>query len=148
MTADETFLAAFEAQRWPLEHWHHRDHIKLAYLYLLRHPIERAGQTLGFFIRAHNAAHKIPEALDRGYHETVTQAWLRLVYLILSEYGPATDADAFVEAHPELLEKKSLRLFYSRDRIMSAEAKARFVEPDLAPLPVPRVNFDVARARP
>src|SRR5262245_45050332 len=119
MTDDERFIAEFRAQRWPLEQWHHRDHIKLAYLYLLMHPLEEAGHQLGQGIRAHNAAHQIPEAIDRGYHETLTQAWLRLVYLILSEYGPAASADAFADAHPELLEKKSLRLFYSRDRIMS-----------------------------
>jgi hypothetical protein len=36
-----------------------------------------------------------------------------------------------------LNEKRVLRLFYSRDRIMSAEAKATFIAPDLAPLPRP-----------
>ena len=65
----------------------------------------------------------------------MTQAWLRLVDLVLREYGPAVEADAFVEQHPELSEKKTLRLFYSRERFMSAEAKVSFVEPDLTPLP-------------
>jgi hypothetical protein len=138
MTEDDTFLAEFEAQRWPLERWHHRDHVKLAYLYLLRYPLAQAGDRLRAGIKAHNAAHRIPEAIDSGYHETMTQAWLRLVHLILSEYGPAENADAFADAHPELMEKKTLRLFYSRGRFMTMEAKSRFVEPDLTSLPCNR----------
>jgi hypothetical protein len=132
---DAEFLATFEACRWPLERWHHCDHVKLAYLYLRRHPLDEAAARLRAGIQAHNAAHAIPESLTSGYHETMTQAWLRLVHVILCEYGPADTADAFCDAHPELLEKKTLRLFYSRERFLSAEAKVTFVEPDLAPLP-------------
>jgi hypothetical protein len=28
MPNDQTFLQEFEAQRWPLDQWHHRDHLK------------------------------------------------------------------------------------------------------------------------
>jgi len=132
---DDHFIAEFEACRWPLEKWHHRDHVKLAYLYLLRHGLDGAASRLRDGIRAHNAAHHIPDRPDSGYHETMTQAWLRLVHLALCEYGPAASADEFVEQHPELSEKKTLRLFYSRELFMSPRAKREFVEPDLAPLP-------------
>jgi hypothetical protein len=50
-------------------------------------------------------------------------------------FGPEADAEAFFAAHPHLLSKVLLRLWYSRERMMSAEAKAGWVEPDLAPLP-------------
>jgi len=42
MTDDATFLAKFEAAAWPLEEWHHRQHIKLAYLYLVSHSFDDA----------------------------------------------------------------------------------------------------------
>jgi hypothetical protein len=132
---DEVFLREFEAQRWPLEKWHHRDHVKLAYLYLRRFGFDEAAARMRAGIKVHNAAHGVADSPTSGYHETMTQAWLRLVDLVLREYGPAEDADAFVEQHPELLEKKTLRLFYSRERFMSPDAKVSFVEPDLAPLP-------------
>jgi hypothetical protein len=32
MIDDDGFLAEFEACRWPIEQWHHQQHIKLAYL--------------------------------------------------------------------------------------------------------------------
>lgn len=135
MTADEQFIADFEECRWPLDQWHHREHIKLAYLYLRRYRFDAALGRIRERIKAHNVAHQVPDHATRGYHETMTQAWLRLVELTLGEHGPAETADQFYELHPELSEKKVLRLFYSRDRLMSLQAKVEFVEPDLAPLP-------------
>jgi hypothetical protein len=132
---DEAFLQAFETRTFPFDQWHHDAHIKVAYLYLRRHPLKEAIEKMRAGIKAYNAAHKVPEGPDRGYHDTVTVAWLRLVHLTLCEYGPAESAACFYEQHPELSQKKVLRLFYSRGLIMSPQAKAAFVEPDLAPLP-------------
>lgn len=132
---DETFLREFEAGRWPLDQWHHRDHVKLAYLYLRRYEFDEAMTHLRAGIQAHHAAHGVPESLTSGYHETTTRAWLTLIDVVLREYWSAVSADAFFEQHPELWRTKVLRLFYSRERFTSAEAKAGFVEPDLAGLP-------------
>ena len=107
----------------------------MAYLYLSRHSFDEAVIKARASIQAFNAAHKIPEAIDRGYHETMTLAWMHLVNCTLGEFGPAENAGAFVDKHTQLLSKRALLFFYSLDRIMSAEAKANFIEPDLAPLP-------------
>lgn len=138
MSPDAAFVADFEAQRIPLERWHHRDHVKLAYLYLRAGSFAAAARRITAGIRAHNAARGIVDTPTGGYHDTMTIAWLKLIAAILAEYGPEPTADAFCDAHPELLEKKTLRLFYSRERFMSPQAKAEFVEPDLAPLPQAR----------
>ncbi len=135
MATDAEFVRLFESQAWPLAQWHHRDHVRLAYLMLREGTFEQAAERIRRGIRAHNAKHGIVDTPTTGYHETMTLAWLWLVAAILDEYGPAQTADAFCDAHPELMEKKALRLFYSKERFMSAEAKVRFVEPDLAPLP-------------
>jgi hypothetical protein len=37
--------------------------------------------------------------------------------------------------HPQLMTKHALRLFYSPQRRMHPDAKGRFIEPDLTPLP-------------
>ncbi|MBX3358532.1 MAG: alpha/beta hydrolase fold domain-containing protein [Phycisphaeraceae bacterium] len=138
MASDAEFLREFESQRWPLERWRHRDHVRLAYLCLRAGTFAAAADRVRSGIKAHNAAHGVPDGPVSGYHETMTIAWLRLVEVALAEYGPEATADAFCDAHPELMEKKSLRLFYSRDLFMSEQAKREFVEPDLAPLPVAR----------
>jgi len=135
---DTELLAQFESCTLPAERWHHAEHIRIAYLYLRQHEFPEALDRMRTSLKALNVAQAVPESLDRGYHETLTVAWLRLVHVILGEYGPGETADAFLEQHPELSQRKSLRLFYSRDRIMSSQAKAEFIEPDLAPLPVSR----------
>src|SRR5689334_15290662 len=112
---DESFLREFEACRWPLEQWHHREHIKLAYLYLRRYAMEEAAVRIRNGIKAHYAARQIPEGPAMGYHETMTQAWLRLVQVTLCEYGPGESADDFYGQHPQLSQKKVLRFFYSRE---------------------------------
>jgi len=77
----------------------------------------------------------VEDGPTRGFHETLTVAWLRVVRSAMDSYGPYADSAALLEGHPYLLDKRLMRLFYRRDRIASAEAKARFVEPDLTPLP-------------
>jgi hypothetical protein len=68
----------------------------------------------------------------KGYHETMTQAWVRLVHLALERSGAAESADAFCDQQPQLMQKTTLQMFYSRERLMTWEAKREFVEPDLA----------------
>ena len=132
---DDTFLARFEATTWPLEEWHHKQHIKVAYLYLCRYPFETAMNRIREKIKAFNGSKHLPDELTSGYHETMTQAWLRLVHFTLCEYGPAENAEAFYEANPQLSQKKTLRFFYTRERFQTMEAKKGFIEPDLTALP-------------
>jgi hypothetical protein len=118
---DEEFLAAFEART--LSTWTHRDHLRMAYAYLKRHPFDEALDRIRRGIRALNAARG-----STGYHETITIAWVRVL-------KPLADADDPLDQHPELTSAYLAR-FYSSDRLNSPEAKAEFVEPDLAALPV------------
>jgi len=132
---DETFLARFEACDFGPDEWTHRDHIKLAYLELITHDFDTALERVRHGIKRLNASHETPETLTRGYHETITHAWLKLVHFTIEQYGRETSADAFCDAHPELSQSKILRFFYSRERIISEDAKATIIEPDLAPFP-------------
>lgn len=140
MTADAAITdaelqAAFESCMLRFEAWTHRAHVRMAFLYASQHPLPAALVRMRTGIQAYNASRQIPEALDRGYHETMTVAFMRLVHDGLSRNGPFANSESFCERHPELLDKFVLRKFYSRKRIMTLEAKQRFVEPDLADLP-------------
>src|SRR5438045_362940 len=107
---DDEFLAGFEART--LEEFHHRDHIKVAYLYLRRHRLEEAITKVRTGLQALAVAWGAPVAdLERGYHETMTQAWVRLVDIALSDGGVAESADAFCDQQPKLMEKTHLHLF-------------------------------------
>lgn len=129
---DDQFLAAFEART--IEELPHRDHIKIAYLYLRRYPLDEAIAKVRAGLQALALAWNAPtDNLEKGYHETMTEAWVRLVHLTLDDCGAAECADAFCDQHPQLMQKNYLQLFYSRQRLITWQAKREFVEPDLAP---------------
>ncbi len=132
---DTTFLHRFESADFGCDEWKHRHHVKIAYLYLLDSPLDVAIDRMRDGLNNLNARHKVPDAIDRGYHETMTEAWMRVVHATLKNFGPKESSDAFCDEHPHLLQRTLLRLYYSRGRIMTAEAKTHFVEPDIAPLP-------------
>jgi hypothetical protein len=132
---DETLLERFEKCQIAADDWGHREHIKVAYLYLRDMPLEVAVNRMCEGLKGLQTAFKVPDALDRGYHATMTQVWMGLVDFTLRQFGPAATADEFYDSHPELWQSKVLRFFYSTDRLLSAQAKATFVEPDITPLP-------------
>ena len=148
--SDDEFLRQFESCTYPYVHWTHRAHLRVAYCYLTRFGLTDAIPKVTSGIRAYNRSQGIVDTATSGYHETMTVAWLHLVAAMLAEYGPTGAADPcgpsplgpgappsqeFLEAQPQLREKKLLRLFYSRKRFMAPEAKYHFLPPDLAPFP-------------
>lgn len=143
---DAEHLRRFEDHSLPHEQWNHRAHLKVAYLYLQQFPFPEALERMRTGIKAYNAAHGIQDTPTGGYHETLTQVWLQLVSTTLRQFGPADTADAFFDAQSQLSSKRAPLLFYSRDLIMSAEAKRAFVAPDLAALPQPPATENLRAA--
>ena len=139
---DEAFLKAFEDCTLPFTEWRHRAHLKVAYLYLRELPFGDALIKVRKNIQRYNAATNTPEGLERGYHETITVSWMRLIHFALSERGPAASADEFVEREAHVLNKEALLKFYSREQLISWRAKSEFVEPDLAPFPISAKKAD------
>src|SRR5437762_2066332 len=135
MMSDDSFIEQFENCTLPFDQWHHRAHVKLAYLYAVRFGPETAARKLRDGIRAYNAANDVPDTPTRGYHETMTMAWLHVINTTMQVYGQKPTADEFFDFHPQLGHKKILRLFYSPKLFMSPRAKREFVEPDLTRLP-------------
>ncbi|QDU74935.1 hypothetical protein Pan97_19550 [Bremerella volcania] len=132
---DKEFLSAFEDCTLPPERWTHAAHVRAAVLYASRNRWEESVRLMRSRIQAYNAATDTPEELERGYHETLTLAFMRLIYAAHLQDGTFTSAAAFMDRHPELLDKKALLRYYSRERILTWDAKQRFVPPDLHPLP-------------
>ena len=140
---DAEFLSRFEDGSLPFDQWNHRAHVKVAFLYLSAHPFPQALDKMRRGIKAYNAVHKVPEGPTSGYNETTTVAFLHLVAAVMSAYSElfaTPDADSFCDTHPQLLSKHILRLFYSPQRRSHPDAKTRFIEPDLTPLPRPPGN--------
>lgn len=135
LMTDQTFLEAFTQCTLPEASWTHEAHVRAAYLFADQLDWPEALTEMRIRIQAYNAATGTPEAIDRGYHETITQAFMRLIFAACRQGGPWETAAEFMAGHPELMTKKALRRYYSRELIMSWEAKRGFVAPDLQPLP-------------
>jgi hypothetical protein len=98
--ADQQFLAAFEAGQIPNQSFHHRDHLRLAWIQIRRLGLERASDAVAGAIRQFAAHHG---HADR-YHETLTRFWLRLVGLGINRH-PLLAFDDLLAAEPHLLDK-------------------------------------------
>jgi hypothetical protein len=88
-------------------------------------------------IRRLNESHGGVNSDTRGYHETITVCYVRLLEQFL-DAGPAAPLPHRVAVllDSPLAAKPMLSAFYSTDRLMSTTARAQWVEPDLAPLSI------------
>jgi hypothetical protein len=131
---DDVFLAAFEACTLRREEWTHRAHVRMAWLYLRRLPFEEALARIRSGIQKLNAE----VVQSAGYHETITVALSRIIGARIRDDPRELHFDVFAAHEPDLLDGdcRILLSYYSRETIMTSRAKARFVPPDIAPLPM------------
>jgi hypothetical protein len=129
--SDQEFREAFESLKIPNEMFHHREHIRLAWIYSSHFPEEQAlsrmVQGIQAFAKHHGAATK--------YHHTITVAWMRLVWYVARLAPHAPDFKTFADAHPHLFNQRQLEDFYSKARLQSDAARQNWLAPDLHPLP-------------
>jgi hypothetical protein len=116
--------------------WDHRLHVRTAFLHLTRYELDEAHLRMRAGIIRLNRLHGLEESPTRGYFETMTRAWLCLVQSARARSRPVDSLD-LLERSPELLDRSLPLRHYSRELLMSVRARAIFVEPDVAPLPVP-----------
>lgn len=87
-------------------------------------------------ILALNASNGVEQTSTGGYHETLTVAWHALVTSHIASLPPETPRLLAVNSVLHAFMDKSVILgYYSRDRILSWEARIGFVAPDMRPLP-------------
>ncbi|MGH9903467.1 MAG: hypothetical protein ACRD68_16795 [Pyrinomonadaceae bacterium] len=113
--------------------WTHEAHLTVALWYLVRHPPAEATRLIRARIQHYNLAHGIRTTKTGGYHETMTLFWVRMVRRELARLaGASLTLEEMAARVVERLGDKSLLLTcYSRARLMSWEARATWMEPDL-----------------
>jgi hypothetical protein len=120
--SDDEFVRAFESCELSPDLFHHRDHIRLARIYIDR--LGAAEATKRFRTSIIKFAGHIGKS--EKYHETITLAWMKLVIHAVA----AAPADL-----PILLDKKYIERFYSPELLATDAARTLFVEPDRSALP-------------
>ena len=131
--ADRQLLTAFENCTLPKAQWTHQAHVRVAFLYIRDHGLTRAIDHMRAGLQALSAARGVPDSAGRGYHETITLAFLHLI-AAAHQTAPCTTSEQFCHRFPDLLKKSILQNYYSQEKITSPQAKTNFLEPDLAPL--------------
>lgn len=134
-----TLVAAFESTALPYEEWTHGAHLAVALWYLIWYGRDVALVRMRDGLRRYNAAHT-HHPMRVGYHETLTRFWLWVVRRHLRH----TPMDgSLAEIANDLVvactDRELPFTYYSRDYLMSTDARHRWVEPDLRPLDDPPV---------
>lgn len=133
MVSDAELLSRFRDGTLEPADFDHRAHVRAAWLYLTQLStevaIERFTADIERYARQHGAAEK--------FHRTLTEALLRL----LASHLPRERTlgwQELIARHPIILDdaRGLLGRFYSPARLHCAEARTRYLAPDLAPMPV------------
>ncbi len=119
------------------ESWTHEAHLAACCWLVLERPDISPERDLPNLIRRFNESVGGVNSDTEGYHDTITRAYLHGIRLFLSEADPSQPLHELVN---ELLLSPMGRRdwplrFWSKERLMSVEARRHFVEPDLAALP-------------
>src|SRR5437868_14310992 len=129
--SDEDFLRAFEDLSFPADRFHHREHIRVAWLYLKSSDATRAAERMAEGIRRFANHH----GATQKYHHTLTLAWMRLVAAALVETPEGCAFEQFISADPQLLDLNLVAKYYSEELLRTAAARGTWVPADLQPLP-------------
>jgi hypothetical protein len=134
----DDLAAAFCDGTLPRAAWTHEAHLRVGAWHVHHHGPEAALPLLRARIRSLNDRHGTVNSATSGYHETITGAYLRLIAAFLAATAGA-DLEARVAAllASPLAERTALFHYWSRERLLSPEARAAWLEPDRTPLAWP-----------
>jgi hypothetical protein len=124
-----------ETRTLPKCEWTHAAHFA-ATMWILTHPNLVAERDMPAVIRDYNEATGTRNTDTTGYHETITQASIRVARAFLAVRPDAGRAEALSVLLASPFGRSDwLFAYYSRGLLFSVEARRRWVEPDLSPLP-------------
>jgi hypothetical protein len=131
----ESFIREFETHRLPKTLWTHEAHLVVGLWYLTHHSPEEALDIVRDRIRAYNEATGTQNTDTSGYHETVTRWFLHGIATGL----PAQPDEPLPTVVGRLLQSpladKNWPLsYYTRERLLSVEARRSWIEPNLGTL--------------
>ena len=124
---DDEFVCSFEDCTLPNSAFHHRDHVRLAWVYLRRHPALEALARFTTGLQRFATFHGHPGL----YHETITWAYLFLIHERMANAPEEESFEAFTARNPDLFAWKPsiLDRYYDPEILQSERARRVFVMP-------------------
>jgi hypothetical protein len=129
---EETYQAFVEGRLTKGE-WTHEAHLVTCWMALRDRSPSEALAHLRDAITTHNCGIGVANTETSGYHETLTVYYITAIDAVGAETPEALFADARTDRTAPLE-------YWTKDRLMSTDARAAWLEPDLAPLPWTRVD--------
>ena len=120
----------------PKSAWTHKAHLQVGLWHLMHYSPQTALNLLRERIRRYNVVCGVVNSETSGYHETITQFYLKVIVYFLKQHDVSQPIDQLAEALIQAWGDRNLPLiYYSKDRLMSKEARQHWLEPDLARMP-------------
>ncbi|HEY5907586.1 MAG TPA: hypothetical protein VIZ31_06040 [Vicinamibacteria bacterium] len=145
----EDLVARFKAATLPKVEWTHAAHQAVGAWHVHHLGAADALGALRAGIRRLNDSHGTANTPTSGYHESITRAYTVLLegFLDLAPGGSLAENVQRLLASP-LASREILLRFYTKETLMSALARAQWVEPDRRPLEWPLPDEAEAGATP
>jgi hypothetical protein len=138
----DSLIHAFQECSLSRSQWTHEAHLTVALWYLFYDSEEEAINAVRNGIKRYNSVQGIETTKDGGYHETLTLFWVRTIRRYLADESRNR---SMVNLANGLIAKYADRTlpftYYTRDRLMSLEARINWVEPDLRSLELETVSL-------
>ena len=127
MLTEDELIREFEEGS--LSAFPHAEHVRLTIVYLMRHGRDETIRKMYDGLLRFATAKGQPEK----FHVTMTRAWVDLIESARRAHPEIASPGALVARCPQLLDRDALLRFYSREHLNSAEARERWIPPDLTP---------------
>ncbi len=138
----ENLVLRFIASTIPREEWTHLTHLAVGLWHVGHYGTAESLIRLRNGIRRLNDNHGTINSSSSGYHETITRAYVQL----LAEFNERCTPSSLLPERAasmfksKLAQKDALLKFYSHATLMSEKARSEWVEPDIAPIQLGRLD--------
>jgi len=132
----DRLVERFIAGTLPRREWTHAAHLAVGLWHVHKYGAEEALSRLRAGIQQLNDSHGTLNSPTSGYHETITRAYVGLLTEFLERCPARMPLQGRVTSllTSALADKEVLFAYWSRENLMSKQARQEWVEPDLAPL--------------
>lgn len=132
----ERLVASFLDCSLPCDEWTHEAHLTVGLWHVCRYHADEALDHVRAAIVRYNGRCNVPSTTARGYHETLTRFYLRLIGHFAETAAERGNLLALTHGLLATYGDRELPLhYYSRELLFSPAARTGWIEPDVRPLP-------------
>lgn len=130
-------VTGFEDGSFPKEEWTHEAHFVMALWYTYDEPIPKARGLIKEGIKKYNLSQGGKNTDNSGYHETITELYIKVIVQYQLSFADEYSFESLLSKlnQQEFMEKNFPFRFYTKELLMSKEARKNWVEPNKKRMP-------------